>query len=180
MRKLSKRERMLASVFFFILLIAIGIEFLVYPSLDKINRLKSERADLQLQRDQIEYFVGTEAEVMNQIKELKEQTNQLSKQLPSVQSSHLYWEWIEQQAEKSGVKIVQMQEEPPNLKNNDRLIHLSITGDFSNTVAFIEAMNRMPYIYALSEATFQSGDQLTSTTLTLYISAYQGANADHS
>ena len=36
----------------------------------------------------------------------------------------------------------------------------------------------MPYIHAISEGAFQSGDTLITTTLTIYISAYQGANAD--
>ena len=65
----------------------IGIEFIVTPSLDKITALKSERADLQLQWDEIQSYKGTEDLLNSQIKELKSKTIKLSQQLPPAQSS---------------------------------------------------------------------------------------------
>lgn len=177
-RKLSKREQGLLIIFFFILMAVIGIEFIVTPSLDKITVLKSERADLQLQWDEIQSYRGTEDILNSRVKELKSKNMGLSQQLLPAQSSHQYWEFINKNAEQSGVNIVQIQEDNPEYKTNSRLIHLSFTGDFSETVTFIEAINSMPYIHAISEGAFQSGDELISTTLTLYISAFQGANGD--
>lgn len=177
-RKLSKREQILLILFFSILIVVIGIEFLVTPSLDKITVLKSERADLQLQWDEIQSYKGTEDIMNSQIKELKLKTIELSQQLPPVYSSHLYWEFLNNNAERAGVNIVQIQEDEPDNKTNNRLIHLSFTGDFSETVTFIESINSMPYIHAISEGAFQSGDKLIITTLSIYISAFQGANTD--
>lgn len=156
----------------------IGIEFIVTPSLDKITALKSEKADLQLQWEEIQSYKGTEDLLNSQIEELKSKSNKLSQLLLPAQSSHLYWEFINKNAEQAGVTIVQIQEDEPDYKTNNRLIHLSINGDFSETVTFIEAINSMPYIHAISEGAFQSGEALISTTLTIYISAYQGANTD--
>lgn len=178
MRRLSKREQKLLIIFFFILIAVIGIEFIVTPSLDKITALKNERADLQLQWDEIQSYRGTENLLKNRIKELNQKNRGLSQQLLPAQSSHQYWEFINKNAEQLGVNIVQIQEDNPDFKTNNRLIHLSFTGGFSETVTFIEAINTMPYIHAISEGAIQSGDGLISTTLSIYISAYRSSNAD--
>lgn len=175
MRKLSKRERILMILFFYILIVVIGIQWIVYPSLDKIKFLNNERSDLQLQWDEIKSYSETKEYLSSQIVELTKKTEELDKQLPSVQSSHLYWESINKSAKQSGVKIVQIQEDIPDNKTAKRLVHLSFTGGFSQTLAFIKALNTMPYINAISEGAFQRGEQLT-TSLIIYISAKQTTN----
>lgn len=173
MKKLNKRERILLSVFLAVLLISFGVQFVLFPSLDKIKELINERAELQMKWNTIESLEGTEESLKMQTDKLKTENQEIGQQLPAAQASHLYWEFINKSVEQTGVELVQLQEEEPNYEENSRLIHLQLTGSVSQILSFIETMENMPYINAITEASIQETNQLVTAVLTINTSARQ-------
>lgn len=176
MRKLNKREKIMLGVFLIFLVAALGTEYLLFPSLDKITMLKSERAELQQQWAEINFYVGSEEDIKGRIEKLTKETKAITEQLPSAESTHLYWEYINDSAKQSGVTVNQIQEDDMDKETNHHPISVVITGTFSEVTGFLEKLDSMPYLHATSEVSFQSSEQGVTATLTLFISDYQGGS----
>lgn len=172
MGKLTKRERNLITIFVLLLLIVIALEWVMFPSMEKINGLKKQREDLQRQWEEIEAYLGTEEALAERSTHLSEKISELGKKLPTNQSSHLYWEYIQTSAEKHGVKIIRMQEDSVEGGANKRLIHFQANGKQGETIDFITHLQNMPYVHAINEMSIQRQDEGIIANMSLYISHF--------
>lgn len=171
MRKLSKRELVLLSIFIIFILVALIVNSWLPSYLDNRNKLVLEREQLQSQWEEISQYINKEAEIRNSISRLDEENKKFRQMVPDGNSSHKYWETILKRAKESSVEVIAIQEGEKVAEEKTMNTTISIQGSFEGTMDFIDNMNSLPYLYAVKEGRLteiEGENFLTTLSLDFY------------
>lgn len=168
MKKLTKREKKLL-LLFFVVLLAVGLsEFLIIPSIEKTKNLRAERSQLQSEWEEIQSYLELEETLTEEMVLMEEQIEQLKNQIST--NTYLYWNYLNEKANKTGVQITNIQEDLPEDSDGKQTIQFNVIGTDEETNRFLQSLEAMPYVFAVTEYAFQLEEEnQILTTFTLLI-----------
>ncbi|MGO4890570.1 hypothetical protein ACJ2A9_22730 [Anaerobacillus sp. MEB173] len=167
MKKLTKREKTLLAIFCIFLFIVVGINYWLLPTLDKIDNYKLERADLIMEWENIEFYVGREEEIESNISELEGEIEELLQQLPPKQQSHLYWEQLLNLASEAVVSVELLQE--ANIDSAMMSVEIRVDGTYPALKTYIGLLETMPYMLSVLQGSFHlEGDHVVASLALQY------------
>lgn len=158
LRKLTKREIVLLSIFSVILFVTLFVNGWLSPYLNKRDKLMAERELLRGQWEEIQRYQGQEQELRQSIIKLEHDISVNNAKIPTMNTSHLYWEGVLQKAKGANVKVVLLQEGEWHQDGKVMTSSLSVTGSQEAIIQFLKNIKGLPYFYAINEGSLTKMD----------------------
>jgi Tfp pilus assembly protein PilO len=166
-RKLTKRETVLIFSLLMIMAIYAGFEYWYAPMAAQVKTLKAEKEQLAAEWEKVRSYAA-QKDIKKEIDRLNAEIAAVKERMLAENQSGIYWKKVLEKTASAKVTAALISEQETE---TGKLLHFRVRGGHQAIYQFLQELEQIPYVHAVTEGDIRAGDTEAEAAFTVLIHA---------